>query len=63
MAGRSKFHKPDQQRVRNKFLKKTGCKVYIKLKDVEEMDGGTAWSQSPNGRVTTRGTTDEMPQM
>jgi hypothetical protein len=39
MAGRSKFHKPNQQRVRNKFSKKTGCKVYIKLKDVEEMDG------------------------
>jgi hypothetical protein len=38
MAGRSKFHKPDQQRVRNKFSKKTGCKVYIKLKYVEEMD-------------------------
>ena len=35
MSGHWPYFKPGQQRVRNKFSKKTGCKVHMKLKDVE----------------------------
>ncbi|OQU77997.1 uncharacterized protein LOC8085124 isoform X2 [Sorghum bicolor] len=39
MSGTWKYYKPEQQRTRNKFTKKTGCKVYMKLKHVSDMEG------------------------
>jgi hypothetical protein len=45
MSGTWKYYKPEQQRTRNKFTKKTGCKVYMKLKHVSDMEGNN------NGKV------------
>ncbi|CAL5000205.1 unnamed protein product [Urochloa decumbens] len=39
MGGHWSFAKPPEERVRNKFTKKTGCKVNMKLKDVENSEG------------------------
>ncbi|CAD6272162.1 unnamed protein product [Miscanthus lutarioriparius] len=46
MSGTWKYYKPEQQRTRNKFTKKTGCKVYMKLKHVSDMEGNN------NGKVS-----------
>ena len=72
MSGHWPYFKPGQQRVRNKFSKKTGCKVHMKLKDVEtdgeEYSGKVMIEQvctehnHPLAKNTEGGKADALPQ-